>query len=574
MATWRKYFKTVTVNPDNVSPISGHNPSNPKYSNWQNTLPEIYVGHPNRIERYGQYEQMDADSEINAALDILTEFCSQQNTSNNTAFELFYKEKPTDNEIKIIKEQLIEWNSLNEFNKRMFKIVRNTLKYGDQVMVRDPETFKLFWAEMGKVTKVIVNESKGKEPEQYFIKDLSPNLMNLSATAITATDTYTANPQTTGGGSYIQPNQPYTGGGRFMQQHNEVAINAEHVIHCSLTEGLDAFWPFGTSVLETVFKVYKQKELLEDSIIIYRIQRAPERRIFKIDTGNMPTHMAMAFVERVKNEIHQRRIPSQTGGGNAIVDASYSPIGTNEDFFFPTTADGRGSSVEVLPGGQNLGEITDLRFFTNKLFRGLRIPSSYLPTDSEESTTPFNDGKATTALIQEWRFNQYCKRLQSRISETFDHEFKMFMRWRGITIDNSIFELKFPEPQNFAKYRQAELDTTQINSFTALEQTPYLSKRFLLKRYLGLTEDEMQENEEMWKEEQSDGAADSGADGADLRSVGVTPGGIAGDLGNIDDLSGEEMGGEMGGEMGAPPAGAPLGGAVPPPAPGGQGAPA
>jgi hypothetical protein len=87
------------------------------------------------------------------------------------------------------------------------------------------------------------------------------------------------------------------------------------VVHLSLNEGLDYFWPFGQSILENIFKVYKQKELLEDSVLIYRVQRAPERRIFKIDVGNMPSHMAMQFVERVKNEMHQRRIPTITGGG-------------------------------------------------------------------------------------------------------------------------------------------------------------------------------------------------------------------------------------------------------------------
>jgi hypothetical protein len=74
--------------------------------------------------------------------------------------------------------------------------------------------------------------------------------------------------------------------------------------------------------------------------------------MFKIDVGNMPSHMAMAFVERIKNEIHQRRIPSPHGG-QSIVDATYNPLSMNEDYFFPVTADGRGSSVEVLPGGQN-----------------------------------------------------------------------------------------------------------------------------------------------------------------------------------------------------------------------------
>jgi hypothetical protein len=531
--SWKKYFKTSNL-PSNLSPIGSVNVPDMTYRNWQSNLPDVYIGHPNRIERYNQYEQMDMDSEVNAALDILAEFCTQKNDEDTMPFSIHFKEKPTDNEVKIIKEQLNQWVSLNELNKRIFKIVRNTIKYGDQVFVRDPETFKMFWVESAKVVKIIVNEAEGKKPEQYVVKDLNPNLENLTVTAVTTNDTYSTNPQVGGpSGAYIMPSKAMTGGGRFQNAQNEKAINAEHVVHLSLTEGLDIFWPFGNSVLENIFKVFKQKELLEDSIIIYRVQRAPERRVFKIDVGNMPSHMAMAFVERIKNEVNQRRIPSQTGGGTNMMDATYNPLSTNEDYFFPTTADGRGSSVDVLPGGQNLGEITDLKFFTNKLFRGLRIPSSYLPTGMDDGTQAVTDGRVGTALIQEWRFNQYCKRLQSMIVDKLDQEFKMFMRFRGINIDGQIFDLIFNEPQNFAQYRQAEVDAARIATFTQLEQYPYLSKRFLLKRYLGMSETELAENEIMWKEEQGE-PDNAEAEGSNLRNVGITPGAISQDLEGLD----------------------------------------
>ena len=557
--SWKKYFKSPNL-PQALSPISGQMALTPGYTHWQSSLPEVYIGHPNRVERYNQYEQMDMDSEVNAALDILAEFSTQSTEETNSALELHFNEQPTENELKIIKEQLQQWIKLNDFNKRIFKIFRNTIKYGDQIFVRDPETFKLYWVEMGKVIKVIVNEAKGKEPEQYIIKDINPNLQNLTVTAVAATDTFMNHPQTGGpSGSYIQPKGPYSGGSRFTHQQNEAAVNAEHVVHLSLTEGLDVFWPFGNSVLENIFKVFKQKELLEDAIIIYRVQRAPERRIFKIDVGNMPSHMAMAFVERIKNEVQQRRIPSQTGGGANMMDATYNPLATNEDFFFPTTADGRGSSVETLPGGQNLGEITDLHFFTNKLFRGLRIPSSYLPTGLDDGAQgSFTDGKVGTALIQEWRFNQYCIRLQKMIVNNLDKEFKMFMRWRGVNIDSNLFDLRFSEPQNFAQYRQADIDMARINTFTQMEQFPYMSKRFIMKRYLGLTEAEMTENERMWAEEQGD-VDNAPAEPAGLRSVGVTPGGISTDMENLPPEGGDGLGGmgpvNAGGTQSPTPAG-------------------
>jgi hypothetical protein len=151
------------------------------------------------------------------------------------------------------------------------------------------------------------------------------------------------------------------------------------------------------------------------------------------------------------------------------------------------------------------------------------------------------DGKVGTALIQEYRFNQYCERLQGHIAQKLDDEFKMFMKWRGFNIDSSLFTLKFNPPQNFASYRQAELDTTRIGAFTSLEALPYMSKRFLLKRYLGLTEDEIKENEEMWQEERDQPEMQTNS-GQDLRSVGVTPGGLESDIETGADMAGMEPG--------------------------------
>lgn len=525
------------------------------YKNYRSRLPEVYVGHPNRIERYNQYEMMDVDAEINACLDIIAEFSTQKNEHNKTPFNLNFKDDPTPHEIELLKTQLQQWCKLNEFETRIFKIFRNCLKYGDQVFVRDPENFKLYWVDMIKVIKVIVNESEGKKPEQYVIKDININLENLVVAQKTNTD-FAANPATgmggTGGGSgagggYTVPSANNTTGSRFTLGFNEAAIDSKHVVHMSLTEGLDRFWPFGQSILENIFKVYKQKELLEDAVLIYRVQRAPERRIFKIDVGNMPSHMAMAFVERIKNEIHQRRIPSMYGG-QAIVDATYNPLSMNEDYFFPVTADGRGSSVDLLPGGQNLGEIDDLKYFNNRLARGLRVPSSYLPTGPDDNTTPLSDGRVGTAMIQEFRFNQYCERLQNYICRKLDEEFKLFLRWRGLNIDSGLFELEFNPPQNFAAYRQTELDTARVATFTSVEQYPYMSKRFMLERFLGLSEEEINKNERMWREE-NDKEIEVEPEGKDLRSIGISSGDIETDLQTGEEaVDGEDM--EMNPEIG------------------------
>jgi hypothetical protein len=278
--------------------------------------------------------------------------------------------------------------------------------------------------------------------------------------------------------------------------------------------------------------------------------------------------MAMQFVERVKNEMHQRRIPTITGGGANMMDASYNPLSINEDFFFPFNGEsGRGSSVDTLAGGTNLGEIDDLKYFNNKMARGLRVPSSYLPTGPDDSDRAMNDGRVGTALIQEYRFNQYCERLQSLIMQKLDDEFKMFLRWRGFNIDAGLFTIKLCEPQNFASYRQAELDTSRIASFMQLEQVAYMSKRFMLKRYLGLSEEEIVENETMWKEERDEPELTT-TQGQDLRSIGITPAGLETDIATGQELASAETGAEAGMPQGAAPGGQ-VAGATPQVNPGG-----
>ena len=541
---WKKYFKDA-----NLSPISGEKVPNFAKRNYSSYLPDVYTGHPNRIQRYFQYDQMDSDSEINAALDILAEFSTQKNSENETPFDLVFRDETTEHEVKLLKKALQQWTASNKFNKRIFRIFRNALKYGDCFFVRDPETYKWLYIDNAKVDRIVVNESEGKKPEQYVIRDINPNLQRLSATQITPNQTYGGG-GTTGGGtaaygsSYANAGATmnmsgFAGGqgGRFYKTMNAYNINAEHVVHMSMSDGLDNLFPFGQSVLEQVFKVYKQKELLEDAIIIYRVQRAPERRVFYIDVGNMPTHLAMQFVERVKNEINQRRIPSASGGAN-FIDATYNPMSINEDYFFPQTAEGRGSKVDTLPGGTNLGEIDDLRFFTNKLFRGLRIPSSYLPTGAEDGGQQYNDGRVGTAYIQELRFNKYCARLQSMLAGTFDEEFKLWIKGKGYNIDNSMFEIKLNPPQNFAQYRQTEMDQARVNTFTAVAELPYMSKRFALKRYLGLTEEEMARNAELWAEENNVPQKKKSKQN-ELRAGGVTQSGISSDLDQFEEPTAE-----------------------------------
>ena len=560
--SWKKHFTPVPTGDNqngSYGPISGSSAAGrpgPARSNYSSYLPDVYVGSPNRVERYGQYNAMDLDSEVNAALDILAEFCTQRNDQNNTNFKFDFNKDATNNEINILGQYLKQWCKINNFETRMFRTFRNVFKYGDAIFLRDPETKKLFHVDPAKLTRIIVNESEGKRPEQYVIKDVNLNFAEMVATSPHVTNGNMSGPGAnyeTGGVRGMSGSAPTQSGNRFNINDGEIAIDADHVLHLSLSEGLDNNFPFGNSLLETIFKVFKQKELLEDAIIIYRVQRAPERRVFYVDVGNMPSHLAMQFVERVKTEIHQRRIPSSTGGGTNVIDSSYNPLSINEDYFFPQTAEGRGSKVETLPGGTNLGEIDDLRYFTNKLVRGLRIPSSYLPTGAEDSGAQYNDGRVGTAYIQELRFNTYCERLQNLIVEEFDTEFKRYLLEKGVNIDTAMFDLKFQPPQNFASYRQAEIDNARVPTYTQMSAIPYISNRFAMQRFLGLSEEELAENERLWREENEENLEPLPGDAsAEMRDAGISGAGIQGDLGGIEDEAPEGVEGEDGGDASAP----------------------
>lgn len=401
--SWKKHFKPVTIDGHGShSPISGGGRPGPAKTNYSSFLPDVYAGTPNRIDRYMQYDTMDMDSEVNAALDIIAEFCTQKDKENETPFHTSFRGQPTSTEVKLIKDCLQKWCKQQQFETRIFRIVRNTFKYGDCFFLRDPETKKWLYVDPVKVSKIIANESEGKIPEQYVIKDINFNFKNLIAvtphgitnTSPSGTASYTS------GGSLARGMVGDTAratGTRFQNAINEIAVDAKDVVHISLSEGLDNNFPFGNSLLESVFKVYKQKELLEDAVIIYRVQRAPERRIFYVDVGNMPAHMAMGFVERVKNEIQQRRIPSSTGGMSSV-DSSYNPLCLDLGTRIPLL-DGRTLSLAELISEFESGKenwVYSCNPETGKVVPGVVNWAGVTRKDTDVIQLSFSNGKTLT----------------------------------------------------------------------------------------------------------------------------------------------------------------------------------
>lgn len=555
--SWKRHMtmsrsKVSTSKVDNKVSTNLH--TSGSKSNFASYLPVVYTGLPNRTDRYRQYDQMDQDPEIRTALNIIADFCTQSTEDFGLPFKIKYKDNIGDTEVTTLEDRLESWADQNDFKTRIYEIVRGLLKYGDQFFIRDPETFDWYWVNPMNVEQVFVNEATGKNPVVYYIRDVSLNLhdkvfsnLQIGFDRMTYPGAVPSGLNTngnqysngSGGGGYgnsANSADPFNTSGRM----DVIPVAAEHVIHLTLNTGQDGVWPFGTSILEEVFKVYKQKELLEDSIIIYRVQRAPERRVFRIDVGDMQTNQAMAYVERFKNEIHQRRIPSNKGGSTSLMDAAYNPLSILEDYFFPQTSEGRGSSVDTLPGGDNLGQIDDLRYFNDKLIRGLQIPSSYLPMgpSSDGGVSLFGDG-ATQAMASELRFNNQCMRYQRLVARIFDKEFKRYLIDGGYNISSSSFEVIFNPPINLASYRKAELDARLINTYMPLNDIPYIAKQTVLNK-MGFEQADIVKNEQLWIQENPDAFAGSvapdGEEEAGLASVGIeAPNDPAMDLGMDED---------------------------------------
>lgn len=561
--SWKKYFQSSSsTNRQKIAnrfaddPMTAATPNSfsNRFTSW---LPEVYSGQPNRIERYSQYDNMDLDTEINMALDTISDSMTETDKKTGNPFSFQMNEGITEEDVVILDQTLKQWVQVNDFDKRVWRTIRNILKYGDQFFIRDPDTYKLYWVSPDKIDSVIVDEAKGKKPEQYIIRDLDANLQTLVATGNQKKPAdqrgYSSGPLSSGQHGGALNTAGRLPGARFQQGANSAQtgagaglayyVDADNVIHMTLSEGLDNIWPFGISILENVFKVFKQMELIEDAVIIYRVQRAPERRVFYVDTGRLPNHRAMAYLERIKNEIQQKRIPSRTGGQQNILDATYNPMSMLEDYFFAQNADGKGSRVETLPGGDQLGQIDDMKYFHHKIRTGLRVPRSYMPDFDDGGGAIFNDGRVGTAYIEELRFTKYCIRLQKMIAIHFDREFKLFCKNRDINIHSSLYQLMFNEPQNFSKYRQTEVDGAVLSVYSQVSEINHISRRMGMKRYLGWTDEDIMMNEKWWAEENAERVKAAregdmvsvGDEETSFGDAGATAAGIGGPDGGVGD---------------------------------------
>jgi len=279
-----------------------------------------------------------------------------------------------------------------------------------------------------------------------------------------------------------------------------IKITRDSITYC--TSGLiDRNKGSVLSYLHKAIKALNQLRMIEDSLVIYRLSRAPERRIFYIDVGNLPKVKAEQYLRDVMNR-YRNKLVYDASTGEIRDDKKYMSM--LEDFWLPRREGGRGTEITTLPGGQNLGEITDIKYFQEKLYRSLNVPASRISGD-----TGFNLGRSSEILRDELKFTKFVGRLRKRFSNMFSDMLKTQLILKNVVTPedwekmSEHIQYDFLYDNHFSELKNAELLTERLNLVATAE--PYVGKYFsqdyLRRNILRQTDEEILEQNVLMKKE-------------------------------------------------------------------------
>lgn len=242
-------------------------------------------------------------------------------------------------------------------------------------------------------------------------------------------------------------------------------------------------------VLERARKAYNQLSLIEDAIIIYRLVRAPERLVFNVDTGTMPRHRAEQEVYKMMKRYQTKKVYNPSSG---TISSDYDPMMMIENFWFVKPAGSEGTTVETLATNASLGELDDLKYFVRNLYIALKIPFNRFA----EPTVNYERNE--TISYEEYRFAKFVMRLQSRFAngllEGFRTHLKLKGLWKQHQLKDDDIKLTFVPPAAFELYEQQKILQLKISNYDAIVAHEEFSRSLAMRKYLGMTDDEVKEN--------------------------------------------------------------------------------
>jgi len=311
---------------------------------------------------------------------------------------------------------------------------------------------------------------------------------------------------------------------------------------------------FRLPYIENARRAYRQLSLVEDSIVIYRLVRAPERLVFNVDVGNMAPPKAEAYLRKLIQEYWSKKTFDSNQSGQV---QKFNPQSMLDSFWFAKRAGSEGTSVTQLPGGANLGELADLMYFVNKLYKALKVPTNRLNPDST-----FSDGDQI--LREELKFAKFIIRLQQHFAQGIKNGFLTHLKLRDMFTKYDIraqnIHLEFNVPTNFYEMRESQKLALKVDNFNSLATNEYISATYSQKKYLSWSDTEIKANREFlrkdkelewelaqitnggpnWRDDLEQAAAPGGEVAAGGEAGGMPPefGGGEADIGG--DVGGEE----------------------------------
>ena len=292
-----------------------------------------------------------------------------------------------------------------------------------------------------------------------------------------------------------------------MSNSQGIKIAADSIAFCS--SGLqDLNKRMHLSFLHKGIKSLNQLRMIEDALVIYRLSRAPERRIFYIDVGNLPKVKAEQYLRDVMAR-YRNKLVYDASTGEIRDDKKHMSM--LEDFWLPRREGGRGTEITTLPGGQNLGELKDVEYFKKKLYNSLNLPPSRLTDDNKG----FNLGKTTEVLRDELKFTKFIGRLRKRFAEMFQDMLKTQLILKGVIAPEDwedmkehiqydfLFDNHFNELKEIEMMNQRMMTVTQMDPFVG----KYFSTEYIRKNILGQTNKEMREIDKQMRSDIDTGLA-------------------------------------------------------------------
>ena len=271
-----------------------------------------------------------------------------------------------------------------------------------------------------------------------------------------------------------------------------IRIAKDAITYC--TSGLmDTNRNIVLSYLHKGIKVLNQLRMIEDSLVIYRISRAPERRIFYIDVGNLPKQKAESYLREVMGR-YRNKLVYDAATGEIRDDRKYMSM--MEDFWLPRREGGRGTEITTLPGGQNLGELTDVQYFQTKLYKALNVPAGRL--DSQQQ---FNIGRSAEITRDELKFTKFVGKLRKKFSDIFHDTLKTQLILKSVITPEDWEDMKehiqydYLYDNHFTELKNLEMMTEKLNVLAAMDPYvgKYFSTQYIRTEILGQTETQMEE---------------------------------------------------------------------------------